>query len=303
VPKYAAGSSAVAFFVEIVQLLISGISQGCVYGLIALGFVLIYKATEMVNFAQGDIMMLGAYVAITFITIWDWPYYWAVPAAIAVMALVGVVLERILLRPMIGEPHFAVLMLTIGLGFVLRAVAGAIWGNEPRAMPTPYSGDVIRLGELVIGYENLAIILGTAVLCLLMWLFFKFTRVGIAMQAASQNQLAAFYVGIPVKAMYSLVWALSAGIAAIAGILTAPVSLVYPLIGFVGIKAFAAAIVGGFGSMPGAIIGGLLVGIVEQFAGLYLPPGFSDTSAYVLLLVMLLLRPQGLFATMQKKKV
>ncbi|SVB22400.1 uncharacterized protein METZ01_LOCUS175254, partial [marine metagenome] len=289
--------------VEIVQLLISGISQGCVYGLIALGFVLIYKATEMVNFAQGDIMMLGAYVAITFITIWDWPYYWAVPAAIAVMALVGVVLERILLRPMIGEPHFAVLMLTIGLGFVLRAVAGAIWGNEPRAMPTPYSGDVIRLGELVIGYENLAIILGTAVLCLLMWLFFKFTRVGIAMQAASQNQLAAFYVGIPVKAMYSLVWALSAGIAAIAGILTAPVSLVYPLIGFVGIKAFAAAIVGGFGSMPGAIIGGLLVGIVEQFAGLYLPPGFSDTSAYVLLLVMLLLRPQGLFATMQKKKV
>jgi len=303
VPKYAAGSSAVAFFVEIVQLLISGISQGCVYGLIALGFVLIYKATEMVNFAQGDIMMLGAYVAITFITIWDWPYYWAVPATIAVMALVGVVLERILLRPMIGEPHFAVLMLTIGLGFVLRAVAGAIWGNEPRAMPTPYSGDVIRLGELVIGYENLAIILGTAVLCLLMWLFFKFTRVGIAMQAASQNQLAAFYVGIPVKAMYSLVWALSAGIAAIAGILTAPVSLVDPLIGFVGIKAFAAAIVGGFGSMPGAIIGGLLVGIVEQFAGLYLPPGFSDTSAYVLLLVMLLLRPQGLFATMQKKKV
>jgi len=289
--------------VEIVQLLISGISQGCVYGLIALGFVLIYKATEMVNFAQGDIMMLGAYVAITFISIWDWPYYWAVPAAIAVMALVGVVLERILLRPMIGEPHFAVLMLTIGLGFVLRALAGAIWGNEPRVMPTPYSGDVVRLGEAVIGYENLAIIIGTAVLCLLMWLFFRFTRVGIAMQASSQNQLAAFYVGIPVKAMYSLVWALSAGIAAIAGILTAPVSLVDPLIGFVGIKAFAAAIVGGFGSMPGAIIGGLLVGIVEQFAGLYLPPGFSDTSAYVMLLVMLLLRPHGLFASMQKKKV
>ena len=288
-------------FVEVVQLLISGISQGCVYGLIALGFVLIYKATEMVNFAQGDVMMLGAYVAITFITIWDWPYYWAVPAAIAVMAVVGVVLERILLRPMIGEPHFAVLMLTIGLGFVLRAVAGAIWGNEPRALPMPYSGEVIRLGESVIGYENLAIILGTAGLCLLLWLFFRFTRVGIAMQAASQNQLAAFYVGIPVKAMYSLVWAMSAGIAAIAGILTAPVSLVDPLIGFVGIKAFAAAIVGGFGSMPGAIIGGLLVGIVEQFAGLYLPPGFSDTSAYVLLLVMLLLRPQGLFASMQKK--
>jgi branched-chain amino acid transport system permease protein len=289
--------------VEVIQLLISGISQGCVYGLIALGFVLIYKATEMVNFAQGDIMMLGAYVAITFIHIWEWPFLWAVIATVMTMAVIGVVIERLLLRPMIGEPHFAVLMLTIGLGFVLRAVAGAIWGNEPRALATPYSGEVLNFGQVVVGYENLAIIAGTAILCLLMWLFFRFTRLGIAMQAASQNQLAAFYVGIPVKKIFSLVWALSAAIAAVAGILTAPVSLVDPLIGFVGIKAFAAAIVGGFGSMPGAIIGGLLVGIIEQFAGLYLPPGFSDTSAYVLLLVMLLVRPQGLFATMQKKKV
>jgi len=289
--------------VEVFQLIISGISQGCVYGLIALGFVLIYKATEMVNFAQGDIMMLGAYVAITFISIWDWPFWWAVPATIMTMAVFGIVLERLLLRPMIGEPHFAVLMLTIGLGFVLRALAGAIWGNEPRALPTPYVGEVLYLGEAVIGYENLAIIFGTATLCLLMWLFFRFSRVGIAMQAASQNQLAAFYVGIPVKRMYSLVWALSAAIAGWAGVLTAPVSLVDPLIGFVGIKAFAAAIVGGFGSMPGAIIGGLLIGLVEQFAGLYLPPGFSDMSAYVLLLLMLLVRPQGLFATMPKKKV
>ena len=288
---------------EVLQLLISGISQGCVYGLIALGFVLIYKATEMVNFAQGDIMMLGAYVAITFISIWGWPYYWAVPATIIVMAALGVLLERFLLRPMIGEPHFAVLMLTIGLGFLLRAVAGAIWGNEPRALPTPYAGEVVRMGELVVGYENIAIVLGTAILCLVMWLFFRYSRVGIAMQAASQNQLAAFYVGIPVKRMFSLVWAMSAAIAAVAGLLTAPVSLVDPLIGMVGIKAFAAAIVGGFGSLPGAIIGGLLIGVVEQFAGLYLPPGFSDMSAYVLLLLMLVIRPQGLFATMQKKKV
>ncbi|MEM7003113.1 MAG: branched-chain amino acid ABC transporter permease [Pseudomonadota bacterium] len=288
---------------EVIQLLISGVSQGCVYGLIALGFVLIYKATEMVNFAQGDVMMLGAYVAITFIHIWEWPFIWAFLGTIGVMALVGVLLERVLLRPMIGEPHFAVLMLTIGLGFVLRAVAGAVWGNEPRVLDTPYSGGVIQMGGSVIGYENLAIIVGTAVLCLCLWLFFRFTRVGIAMQAASQNQLAAFYVGIPVKRMYALVWAMSAAIAAVAGILTAPVSLVDPLIGFVGIKAFAAAIVGGFGSLPGAIVGGLMVGIIEQFAGLYLPPGFADTSAYVLLLVMLLVRPQGLFATMQKKKV
>jgi len=289
--------------VEVQQLLISGISQGCVYGLVALGFVLIYKATEMVNFAQGDVMMLSAYVAITFTSLWGWSYWWAFPATILVMAVFGVILERILLRPMIGEPHFAVLMLTIGLGFVLRALAGAIWGNEPRALETPYSGQVLQLGESVIGYENLAIMLGTVLLCLAVWAFFRYTRVGIAMQAASQNQLAAFYVGIPVKFMYSLVWALSAAIAAVAGMLTAPVSLVDPLIGFIGVKAFAAAIVGGFGSLPGAIVGGLLIGIVEQFVGLYLPPGFADMSAYVLLLVMLLFRPEGLFATMQKKKV
>lgn len=155
----------------------------------------------------------------------------------------------------------------------------------------------------MVGYENIVIVLGTATLCALLFLFFRFTRIGIAMQAASQNQLAAYYVGIPVKRIFSLVWALSAVIAACAGILTAPVSLIDPLMGFVGIKAFAAAIVGGFGSLPGAIVGGLLVGLVEQFAGLYLPPGFADMSAYVMLLIMLLVRPEGIFATMQQKKV
>jgi branched-chain amino acid transport system permease protein len=288
---------------EVAQLLISGISQGCVYGLIALGFVLIYKATEMVNLAQGDIMMLGAFVALTFIVDLGWPFAWGVLATLAVMALIGVAIERLLLRPMIGEPHFAVLMLTIGLGFVLRAAAGAIWGNEPRALPTPYVGKVWEIGGTIVPAENLAIVAATAVLCLLLWLFFRFSRLGIAMQAASQNQLAAYYVGIPVKRIYALVWALAASISACAGILTAPVSLIDPLIGFVGIKAFAAAIVGGFGSLPGALLGGLLIGVAEQFAGRFLPAGFGDVTAYALLLAMLIVRPEGLFATMQKKKV
>jgi branched-chain amino acid transport system permease protein len=288
---------------EILQLLISGISQGCLYGLVALGFVLIYKATEMVNFAQGELMMLGAFVAYTFLDILQWPFYWAVLATIFVMAVFGVVIERVFMRRMIGEPPFAALMLTIGLGFLLRAVAGAIWGSDPRSITTPYGGGIFSIGDAVLGYENIAIVIGTAILCLLLYLFLRYTRVGIAMQAASQNQLAAYYVGIPVKRVFSLVWAISAMIAAVAGILIAPVSLVDPQLGFIGVKAFAAAIVGGFGSLPGAIIGGLIVGVAEQFAGLYLPPGFADTSAYVILLLVLIARPEGLFSTMQKKKV
>ena len=288
---------------EVLQLLVSGVSQGCVYGLIALGFVLIYKATEMVNFAQGEIMMLGAFVAFTFANLLGWPFWMAVIMTLLVMAAFGALTERLILRPMIGEPPFSVLMLTIGMGYVLRAGAGAIWGNEPRTLTTPYSGGIVDLGGVIIGYENIVIIVGTAVLCLVLFLFFRYSRVGIAMQATSQNQLAAYYMGIPVKRIYSLVWALSAGIAATAGILVAPVALVDPLMGFIGIKAFAAAIVGCFGSLPGAILGGIIIGVVEQFAALYLPPGFSETSAYVILLVMLLVRPEGLFATMLQKKV
>ncbi|HEY5623364.1 MAG TPA: branched-chain amino acid ABC transporter permease [Gammaproteobacteria bacterium] len=288
---------------EILQLLISGISLGCVYGLIALGFVIIYKATEMVNFAQGDIMMLGAFVAFTYIDTLGFPFLLGVLATVATMALFGMLVERIALRRMIGEPPFAVMMITIGLGFILRAAAGAIWGNEPKTIVSPLTGSVLNIGELTVGFEHLAVVAGTAVLCAGLYMFFRFTSLGIAMQAASQNQLAAFYVGIPVKRIYSIVWALSAAIAAAAGILVAPVSLIDPTIGFIGIKAFAAAIVGGFGSLPGAIIGGLVVGIAEQFAGLYGPPGSGDISAYAILLLMLFVRPEGLFATLQRKKV
>jgi branched-chain amino acid transport system permease protein len=288
---------------EVLQLLVSGISQGCVYGLIALGFVLIYKATEMVNFAQGDMMMLGAFIAYTLINTAGMAFVWGLILTILIMALVGVLIERVILRPMIGEPPFAVLMITIGLGFILRAAAGAIWGNDPKNISSPLAGGVVRMGEVAIGYENIAIIVGTIILCSLLYIFFRFSRMGVAMQAASQNQLAAYYVGIPVKRIYSIVWALSAAIAATAGVLVAPVSLIDPMMGLVSMKAFAAAIVGGFGSLPGAMVGGLLIGVVEQFAGLYLPTGFADTSAYAILLIMLFVRPEGIFATIQKKKV
>lgn len=288
---------------DLFQLLLTGIAQGCIYGLIALGFVLIYKATEMVNFAQGDLMMVGAFVAFTLISTIGLPYWIGLLAAMAIMALGGYLIEVVALRPIIGQPQFAVVILTISLGFVLRAAAGMIWGHNPVSFQTPFSGGVLRLGEAIISHEYLAIIVGTILLCAILYLFFRYTRLGIAMQAASQNQLAAYYMGVPVKVIFSMIWAISAAVAAVAGVLMAPVALVETQMGFLGIKAFAAAVIGGFGSLPGALIGGLIVGIGEQLAGGYLPGGFKETAAYLIMLAMLTLRPQGLFAQIQRKKV
>ena len=286
------------------QLLVTGIAQGCLYGLVALGFVLIYRATEMVNFAQGDIMMLGAFIAFTLAHIADLPYIPVVVLTILAMAAFGLLVERTVIRPMIGEPPFAVLMLTIGLGFVIRAVAGMIWGHDEKELEVPYSVDPLVLHQITLDYEQLVVVGGTVVLCVALFLFLRYTRFGIAMQAASQNQLAASYVGIPVRRVVSMTWCISAGIAAVAALLVAPLQLIYPTIGFVvGIKAFVAAIVGGFGSLAGALIGGICVGLVEQFVNYAFAGAYGETAVYVVLLLMLFLRPQGLIATLQRKKV
>jgi branched-chain amino acid transport system permease protein len=290
--------------IELLQLLVGGIAQGCVYGLIALGFVLIYKATEMVNFAQGDLMMLGAFVALTCIGTWGMNYWLGLAAAALAMAVFGFVLDAVVLRRIIGQPQFAVVILTISLGFIMRSVAGFVWGTDTLNFPdTPFTNAITEVGGVILSWEHLSIILGTLALAGLLYLFFNYTRLGNAMQAASQNQLAAYYVGIPVKRINSLIWALSAVVATIAGVLFAPISLVDPSNGFYGIKAFAAAVIGGFGSLIGTVLGGLIIGVSETLAARYLPPGFKDIVAYLLMLIVLMLRPHGLFSTLQRKKV
>ena len=159
------------------------------------------------------------------------------------------------------------------------------------------------MGGVTVSHEYLAIIVGTVLLCAILYAFFTYSRVGVAMQAASQNQLAAYYMGIPVKRMFSLIWAISAGVAAIAGVLLAPVSLIDINLGFIGLKAFAAAVLGGFGSIPGALVGGITIGLIELFSGAYLPLGVKDVAAYVVLLLVLAIRPQGMFGTVGRKKV
>jgi len=288
---------------EFTQLLINGAAAGCIYGLIALGFVLVYKATEMVNFAQGDLMMLGAFVALSLIAGAGANYWLAFAGAIAVMAIFGYLLDTVILRRVIGQPQFAIVMLTIGLGFIFRSAASMIWGTETRGFETPFTGGVTRIGNFVIADVNISIIVGTALLCLALYLFFRFTRVGIAMQAVSQNQLAAYYMGIPVKSIFSMIWAISAGVATVAGILLAPVVLIDPNIGLIGLKAFAAAVLGGFGSIPGAVVGGIIIGIIEQFSGIYLREGFKDIAAYVVILAVLIFYPQGMFGAGGRKRV
>ncbi len=288
---------------EFLQVLITGLGQGCLYGLIALGFVLIYKATEIVNFAQGELLMMGAFFAVTYAGIPGLPFWLAFLLTIISMAVFGYLLDMLVLRSMIGESQFSVIILTISIGFILRAVAGGIWGSDVLSLETPYSGDMANIGGLIIGQEYLVVIAGTIVLSLALYLFFKYSSLGIAMQAASQNQLAAYYMGIPVKRVFSLIWAISAMVAAVAGTLLAPISLVSPQMGFIGIKAFAAAVIGGFGSLPGALIGGLIIGSSEQLAGTYLSTGFQEIAAYVIMFLVLTVRPQGLFAQIQQKKV
>ena len=287
------------------QILVSGIAQGCIYGLIALGFVLIYKATETVSFAQGDIMMVGGFVALLLLNQFGLPLWLALPLAVAALAGFGLGLERLIIRPVLGQPAFAIVMLTLGLGYLARGVVTMlpVVGTETHRLELPYAGAVTLPGGLVLAVEQLVVIGVTLLLCAGLFALFRFTRVGLAMQAASQNQLAAYYMGIPVRRINGYVWALAAGVAAVAAVLLAPITFVHANMGLIGLKAFPAAVVGGFGSLPGAIVGGVIIGVVEALAGFYLPEGVKDISAYVLVLVVLVLMPHGLFGERTAKKV
>ncbi len=290
---------------QFLQLVISGMAQGCIYGLIALGFVLIYKATETVSFAQGELMMLGAFCGLGVMSFLGMPFWIAVISSIAAMALFGMLLERAVIRPILGQPAFSIVMLTIGIGYVMRGLITMIpnIGTETHTLPVPYKDVVFNMGALILSAEQLVIMVTTAVLCAALFALFKYTKLGVAMQAASQNQLAAYYMGIPVKRINGLVWGLASAVAAIAGLLLAPITFVHANMGFIGLKAFPAAVVGGFGSLPGAIVGGLIIGIVESLAGFYLPDGFKDTAAYIVVLIMLVTKPNGLFGEKLRKKV
>ena len=290
---------------QVFQLVISGVAQGCIYGLIALGFVLIYKATETVSFVQGDLMMLGGFIGLAAMTMLNFPFWLAILSAIAAMGVFGLLTERLVIRPILGQPQFTIVMLTIGIGYVVRGLITMIpgIGTDTHTLPVPFKDQNLQAAGLIVSMEQVVIIGATALLCAVLYAVFRYTTVGIAMQASSQNQLAAYYMGIPVQRLNGLVWALASAVAAVAGLLLAPITFVHVNMGFIGLKAFPAAVVGGFGSLPGAIVGGLIIGVVESLSGFYLPVGFRDVAPYIVVLLMLWFKPNGLFGEKLRKKV
>ena len=292
-------------FADLAQTVIGGIAVGCVYGLTALGFVMIYKATEVLNFAQGELMMVAAFAAVAAVSLVGAPFWLAAVLAIAAAALAGAAIDRLLLRPLVGEPVFAIVMATIGLSYLLRSSVSMVpgWGSETLSLDSPFTGKFLRVGGVALSQDHLMAIVATVLACAVLFMFFRYTRTGIAMQAVSQNQLAASFVGVRVKRMFTLVWALSATVAGLAGVLLAPLTFVHVNMGLIGLNALPAAVLGGFGSIPGAIVGGLLVGLAEAFAGRFGPDGSKEIVPHVLLLAVLLIRPQGLFGISLKRRV
>jgi branched-chain amino acid transport system permease protein len=287
------------------QLVISGLAVGSLYALVALGFVLVYKATDIMNFAHGEAMLVGAFVCYALI-LKGVPFLWAVLLTIGIAMILGLVTERVVLRPMLGEPQFAVVMVTIGLSIFLRSVSGIVFGHDNKIFPTAFAKGTVHFHGLVLSQTHLWAMAVSALLVLLFFIFFKYSRVGLSMRGVANDQDTAMLMGISVKTVFALTWALSFAIASVAGIFLASVMVLNIGLSLVAIKAFPAVILGGLESIPGAIIGGLAIGILETLAGGYLDqtlPGVKDLTSFVVLFLVLMIRPYGLFGKEELERV
>jgi len=281
-------------FAPLLQYLISGLTNGAIYALIALGFGIIYNATTIINFAQGEMVMLGALCAISV-----YHLYPSLPLAlvggVAMVTLIGLVFERLALRPVKDPNPITLIIITVGGAVLIKGVAMLIWGKDAYPLP-PFSGDVpIHLGPATILPQNLWVMGITAALVLGLEAFFRLTLMGKAMRACAYNTKAARLVGISAGRMVQLSFGLAAALGAGAGILIAPLTLgVYDMGTMLGLKGFSAAIIGGLGSLMGGVLGGLVLGVAEALATGLISSGYRDAVAFLLLLVVLFLRPQGL---------
>ncbi len=287
------------------QLIVSGLAVGSLYALAALGFVLIYKATDIMNFAHGEAMMVGGFLCYMLVGL-NIPFLWAVFISAGLTMVLGLITERLVLRPMIGEAQFAVVMVTIGLSIFLRSISGIIFGHDNKVFPSPFSLVPINFKGLVLSETHLWAMLVSACMMILFFLFFKYSRSGLAMRGVANDQDTSMLMGISVKRIFALSWGLSFAIAAVAGIFLANVMVLNIGLSLVAIKAFPAVVLGGLESIPGAIIGGLVIGVLETLVGGYLDqtlPGVKDLTAFIVLFLVLMIKPYGLFGKEEIERV
>jgi branched-chain amino acid transport system permease protein len=290
------------------QLVLNGLVIGSIYALVGLGFVIIYKSSSILNFAQGEFLMLGAYVCLAAFAGTGIPFALAFLLTLVFSAVLGVLMERVLLRPMIGEPVISVIMLTLGLASVLKAVVQGIWGTDLRAYPEIFPTTPVQIGPLPVS-QGYLYSTGVVVLLLLLFsLFFKYTRAGIAMRATAFSQQVALSMGISVKHIFALSWSIAAVVSAVGGILLGGIrGGVDGAFALFGLKVIPVVILGGLDSILGAIVGGLVMGILENLAGGYLDPlfggGVKEVAPFVALVAILAVRPYGLFGKVKIERV
>lgn len=281
------------------QQILDGAASGAIYAAMALAIVMVHRASKLVNFAQGEMATFGAFTAWQ-LNSWGLPLVLAIPAAIIVAGLLGILIERTLVRPLGSlTSHLPVIILTLGLMLVINSVMGFIWGYDPKTFPRVFGDGALRLDGVVISNQSLGIVAVVAASSLILWLTFRFTNLGLALRASSENPESARLSGIRVGRMLSAGWAFGGMIGAIAGILVAPLLYLHPnMMATALLYAFAAAVVGGIDSAQGAVVGGILVGILENLAGTYVSwigNDFKQAVALFLILAVLLVRPQGIF--------
>jgi len=291
------------------QLVVNGVVVGSIYALVALGFVVIYKSSSILNFAQGEFLMLGAYVCLAAMTSSaPVPFWAAFLLTLGFSVALGLLLERVALRPMIGEPVISVIMLTLGLSAVLRAVVQGIWGTDTRPFPSVFPTAPVQLGPFPVSQGYLWSVGCVAVLLVAFALFFKLARAGIAMRATAFSQQVALSMGISVRRIFALSWSIAAVVSAVGGILLGAVrGSVDASLAVFGLKVVPVVILGGLDSVLGAIVGGLVIGVLENLSGGYLDPvfggGVKEVAPFVALVLILMVKPYGLFGKVKIERV
>jgi branched-chain amino acid transport system permease protein len=287
----------------LLQVLFSGLALGSIYGLVALGFAVVFKATEVFNFAQGMFVVCGAYLVVTGITSLQLPFPLAILFMVVGAGLIGILIHKLLIQPLSGQPMLAVIMLTIALSIALRALIEIIYGSQGLTLNTPLPNGVFKIGELRISQLHLTAAVVSWGCMAVFGAFFRYTSIGLLMRATADGHEAAVVSGINVNVMNRLAWAIGCILAAIGGLFLGQLQIVSTELETIGLLALPAVVIGGMQSIPGAIVGGLLVGLIEQLAASYISPKSSDIVIYALLLLILMVRPWGLFGQRELGRV